>query len=228
MARLTPAGERAATPVELNLYRAISRRHSNRQPFWPQPVPLEARAQLVGAIHADECWLDLLTDAGAVAAVAKIADAAQQALGRDANYVAELTAWTRVDGAAPDGVPVGAGGPSAEPQDLLPQRGFGDRQRAPGRDFEPWPLIAVLGSPGDLSTDQLRTGCCLQRVLLTVTDLGLAASMLSQPIEVPAARERLRQQLGRSGVPQMVLRIGYGEPGPATRRRPLAEVIDPS
>ena len=89
-------------------------------------------------------------------------------------------------------------------------------------------MIAVLGSPGDLVTDQLRTGHGLQRLLLTVTDLGLAASMLSQPIEVAAARERLRQQLGRSGFPQMVLRIGYGQPGSATRRRPLAEVIDPS
>ena len=95
MARLTPAGERVATPVEVNLYRAITRRHSNRQPFWPESVPLEERAQLVGAIHADEGWLELLTDAGAIAAAAEIANAAQQTLSRDANYMAELTAWTR-------------------------------------------------------------------------------------------------------------------------------------
>jgi hypothetical protein len=62
-------------------------------------------------------------------------------------------------------------------------------------------------------------------VLLTTTDLGLAASLLSQPIEVPAAREQLRLALGRYGTPQMVLRVGYGQPGAATPRRSVADVI---
>jgi hypothetical protein len=61
---------------------------------------------------------------------------------------------------------------------------------------------------------------------LTITDLGLARSMLSQPIEVPAAREQLRVALGRYGTPQMVLRIGYGDPSPATPRRAAAVVMD--
>ncbi|MEV4538756.1 hypothetical protein AB0J82_33780 [Asanoa sp. NPDC049518] len=64
------------------------------------------------------------------------------------------------------------------------------------------------------------------RVLVTATDAGLAVSMLSRPIEVPAARERLRSALGRHGVPQMVLRIGYGHPGYPSLRRPAASVID--
>lgn len=69
-------------------------------------------------------------------------------------------------------------------------------------------------------------GQALQRLLLTATDHGLATSMLSQPIEVPAAREQLRIGLGRGGTPQMVVRIGYGRPGQPTDRRPLDEVID--
>jgi hypothetical protein len=118
------------------------------------------------------------------------------------------------------------GGPSPEPQDLFPQRILSDRDRAPGRDFEPEPLVAILGTNGDSLGDQLKAGYALQRVLLTLTDLGLAASMLSQPIEVPAAREQLRLALGRYGTPQMVLRIGYGQPGITTPRRDPSEVID--
>nr|BFE73767.1 hypothetical protein GCM10020092_070680 [Actinoplanes digitatis] len=53
-------------------------------------------------------------------------------------------------------------------------------------------------------------------MLLTATDAGLATSMLSQPIEVPAARDQLRRALGRSGVPQLALRFGYGHPGRPT------------
>ena len=85
---------------------------------------------------------------------------------------------------------------------------------------------ASWGTAGDAHADQLTAGYALQRVLLTITDLGLAVSMLSQPIEVAAAREQLRLALGRFGAPQMVLRIGYGQPGAMTARRDPAEVID--
>lgn len=66
----------------------------------------------------------------------------------------------------------------------------------------------------------------LQRVLLTITDAGLAASMLSQPVENQAGRDNLRLASGRSDVPQMVLRVGSGRAGYPTPRRDLAEVID--
>ena len=56
-------------------------------------------------------------------------------------------------------------------------------------------------------------------------DAGLASSMMSQPIEVPAARDQLRRSLGRTGAPQMTLRIGYGEPARPTKRRALDEVL---
>ena len=49
--------------------------------------------------------------------------------------------------------------------------------------------------------------------------------MISQPIEVPAARDQLRRSLGRSGVPQMALRIGYGHPGQPTPRRPVEDIL---
>lgn len=226
MAVLTPAAPRLVSPLEQRLYRAIPRRHSNRTPFWPQPVPAEATARLVEAARIEAAWLDLVSGVAAVAAVAEISQAANRVLNRDAHYVAELAAWTRPDETANDGVPALAGGPSAEPQDLFPQRPFGERPRAPGRDFESEPLVAVLGTAGDLPTDQLTAGHALQRVLLTVTDLGLAASMLSQPIEVASAREQLRLALGRYGTPQMVLRVGYGQQGVTTTRRDPSEVID--
>ncbi len=95
-----------------------------------------------------------------------------------------------------------------------------------GRDDGADPLVVVLGTAGDLAADHLRAGYALQRVLLTITDLGLSSSMFSQPIEVPSAREQLRLALGRYGTPQMVLRVGYGDVGPRSGRRPIADVID--
>jgi hypothetical protein len=52
----------------------------------------------------------------------------------------------------------------------------------------------------------------------------MSASFLNQPVEVPELRRRLHETLGKSGVPQLVLRMGYGEAVHATPRRPLGMV----
>ncbi|MFI7492025.1 Acg family FMN-binding oxidoreductase [Micromonospora echinaurantiaca] len=225
VARLVPDLPRRPTPTEQSLHAAIPRRFSNRAPFWPDPVPADARWRLAEAARAELCWLELLIGVSAVNAFAEIARSAHRVLERDPEYRAERTDWVRTEPAL-DGVPAAAGGPQSEPQDLLPSRGFGGLDRAPGRDFEPEPLVAVLGSAGNTAVDQVVAGQALQRVLLTATDSGLSASMLSQPIEVPGAREQLRLSLGRFGTPQMVLRIGYGQPGSPTPRRDVDEVLE--
>lgn len=225
LARVIAGPPHSPTPAEERLYAAIPRRHSNRAPFAPAPVPADVRAQLLQTAREEGAWLELLIGPAAVGAVAEIAHSANTVLHRDLRYQAELQAWTRPDGAAVDGVPAVAGGPSPEPQDMLPRRPFATAQAAAGSDVEPEPLVAILGTPGDLPGDQLTAGQAMQRILLTVTDAGLAASLLSQPIEVPSAREQLRIALGRYGTPQMVLRIGYGRPGSATPRRSPGDTL---
>jgi hypothetical protein len=225
LARLVPGRPHPPTPRDKELHAAIPLRHSNRQPFNPEPVPADVRQHLVNAARLEGAWLDLLIGRGPLAVVAEVVRAADTTLVRDPAYRREMQEWSqRTD--TRDGVPASAGGPSPEPQDLLAMRDFGGPPRAPGRDFESDPLVAVLGTAGDTLVDQLVAGQALQRVLLTATEHRLAVSMLSQPIEVPAARERLRRGLGRLGTPQMVLRIGYGRPGFPTPRRAVEDVID--
>lgn len=225
LARVTAGPPHQPTSIERRLYAAIPHRRSNRAPFAPQPVPADVRAQLLQTARAEGTWLELVIGPAAVGAVAEIAHAATRVLHRDPAYRAELAAWTRPDGVAVDGVPADAGGPSPEPHHLLPRRPFAAPGSSPDPGVEPEPLVAVLGTPGDLPGDQLTAGQALQRILLTITDAGLAASMLSQPIEVASAREQLRISLGRYGTPQMVLRIGYGPPGSPTPRRSPAETV---
>jgi nitroreductase len=224
LARLEPGPARPPSPTEQALFDAVGRRHSNRNPFTPQPVPAEVRRELVRAATDEGARLDLLIGRGPLAAVAEVTRAADTVLVRDARYRAELAAWSRAAD-ADDGVPLAAGGPSPEPQDLLAMRDFDGAGRAPGRDFESDPLVGVLSTAGDTVHDQLVAGQALQRVLLTATVYGLAASLLSQPIEVTEAREGLRRAVYPRGYPQMVLRIGYGQPGFPTRRRPVTAVL---
>jgi nitroreductase len=227
VARLTPEPRRRPTPLEQRLYDAIPRRHSNRAPFVERSVPLAVRAELTAAARAEGGWLDLLLGPLAVDATAELVQAADNQLRTSETYQAELVSWTRSNGGANDGVPVSAGGPAPKPEELLRRRDFGGPERAGQLDYEREPLLAVLGAVGDRPGDQVQAGQTLERVLLTATDLGLAASMFSQPIEVPAVREQLRLALGRHAPPQMLLRFGYAIAAPASPRRPVSEVLVP-
>lgn len=227
LAALTPAPPRPPTPLQQRLFRAVPHRHSNRRPFRDVPVPTDVRRTLIEAAREEGTWLELVVGRIPVAAVAEIAHAANRVLQRDQAYVAELANWSGRDLTSVDGIPAAAGGLAAEPQDLLPQRPFSDLVRASGNDYEQDPLVAVLGTLGDTPIDHLQAGYALQGILLTITDAGLTSSLLSQPIEVPSAQEQLRLAFGRFGTPQMVLRIGYGEGGSSTARRPVTDVIEP-
>lgn len=226
LASFTPAPQRPPTPLQQRLFRAIPRRHSNRRPFRLEPVPAEVRKLLIDAARDEATWMELVVGRIPVAAVAEIAHAANRVLHRDEAYVSELAAWSHRDNVGFDGIPTNAGGLAPEPQDLLPLRPFSDLVRVAGKDYEEDPLVAVLGTLGDTAVDHVHAGYALQRILLTITDAGLTSSMLSQPIEVPSAQEQLRLAFGRFGTPQMVLRIGYGEAGATTARRPVADVVD--
>ena len=67
----------------------------------------------------------------------------------------------------------------------------------------------------------------LARVLLIATTAGVAASPLTEALDWPATRARLRQRLSLVGHPQFLLRMGYPpeDPGAVSRRRPVEEVL---
>ncbi len=219
-------GTTRATPREEALYRAIGSRFSHRGPFGPQPVPVDSRARLTAAAVDARAWIELLDDRGRIAKIADILRAADETLHRNPEYDQELDRWVSAAESRGEGIAGPAAGLAPEGQDLLPMRDFKGKTRAPGRDFESDPLIAVLGTVGGEPYDDVIGGSALQRVLLTATADGLCSSMLSQAIEVPEARGDLRAALGHYGVPQMVIRFGFGEPVGPSPRRPVADVID--
>jgi hypothetical protein len=87
------------------------------------------------------------------------------------------------------------------------------------------PALLSVSTDGDRGADWLAAGRALQCVLLRATAEGLAASFYSQAIEVPAARQRLRETIGERGWPQLLLRIGHGREVRPTPRRPVEEVL---
>ncbi|TDD41639.1 Acg family FMN-binding oxidoreductase [Saccharopolyspora elongata] len=228
LAIVRPARRRPATPTDVELAAAIPRRRTNRKPFLPTLVPMSLHSQLRQAAEAERAWL-AIPEREQLPKLQALAQQAHDAQLADAEFVAELRHWTGRGPETPDGVPASSSGPIPEPQDEWVLRDYSSGQansRVAGKDFEPEPLICVLGSFQDGVSAQLHAGMAMQRVLLAATAAGLSSSFLSQIVEVPTTRKELRELIGGGLWPQAVLRIGYGSPVPATPRRSLDDVVD--
>jgi hypothetical protein len=85
--------------------------------------------------------------------------------------------------------------------------------------------VALLSTLHDAPVDWMRAGQALQRALLVATTEGLSASFMNQPLEQPDLRWLVRSPVTGRGHTQMILRLGYGVPVPATPRRPISQVL---
>lgn len=201
------------------------------------PVTPAELARLGDAVRAEGCWLRVVSSPDDAAAVAVLLARADDVQAADPAYREELARWTGRDDASPDGVPAGAA-TDAAPQ----ERGSSYRLRDFDATREPagprWaglpprpehPTVVVLGTADDDPSAWLAAGQALGRLLLTATRLGLAASPMTQVLEVEDTRVRLGHELGLLGHPQVVLRLGHPVPGDAPRarsgRRPVDEVL---
>jgi nitroreductase len=85
-----------------------------------------------------------------------------------------------------------------------------------------------MGTMNDDRYAWLLAGRALGRLLLHATAEGLAASPLTQALDWPATRQRMRSQLSLVGHPQMLLRMGYPttpDAGTPSGRRPVEDVL---
>jgi nitroreductase len=226
VARIVP-GRPAAPDASLNLLAAaIPQRHTNRRPFARAVIPAPVLEELISAAAGEGATLGV---AGAAArrAIVGLVRTAEQQLRRHGIYRAELAQWTHAVHGRRDGLPPQEFGPW-DAVEALPLRDFGvtepELHRA-GEGSEPYPTIVVLSTDGDAADRWLQAGQAMQRVLLVATVHGLAATPMSQPLEIPALRE-LATDTSAGRWAQVILRLGYAQP-PTTRtsRRPLTDVL---
>ncbi len=225
LARVTATPGKPPTAEERWLHGAIPERHTNRGPFHERAMGSGLIHRVVDAAAAEGAVLSVL-DSSAARRVLEIADEAAVEITRDGRRHDELSSWvhTRPE---PDGIPVQAVGPRVA-SGAHGVRDFGPARvlaADAGGQYEVEPTIAVLSTYGDSRTDWLRAGQALQRVLLEATLDGVQASFRNEPLEMLAHRWRVRDATTGFGHPQMVMRLGYGEPMVSAPRRSLDEVL---
>lgn len=232
LARVGRGAAADPTPEELAEFAAIPQRRTHRGRLAARPVPTGILTELQVLATEEGAWLHLAEAEPERAALAALIQEADRAQAGDPRFRRELLAWVHERRRATgDGLPDHAPevrGPAIEEGPLVVRtfdRGDGQAARG-GQLAEGSPVLAVLGTSNDTPRAWLEAGQALGRMLLRAQSLGLYASYLNQPVEVPDTRARLPELLGREGHPQLVLRFGYGEAPPPTPRRPLAEVFD--
>ncbi|MEV6931807.1 nitroreductase [Dactylosporangium sp. NPDC051485] len=222
---LWPGPQRPPTPLERRLHQQIPRRHTNRGPFADSPVDASAPRVLAEAARREGGQLDFVTGEAALATLAALIRTAEARQLADPAYAAELRARSTGADHSVEGIGPSAAGAAPHPGEVLTRRDFGGAGHDTTRDVSRHPVVAVLGVLGDGPDDAVRAGMALQCVLLTAADLGLATAMYSQPVEVPAIRDRLRRAVNPIPDPQLVLRFGYAPTTCYTNRRPVADVL---
>jgi nitroreductase len=226
------------TLEEQELFEAIWRRHTNRRPYIPAPLPIIVAME--GAAAREGAWLRLLHD-------------------REARSWMHLAAKADYDPAFsppfPNRVSPADYGPTPKNRYPRTRKDFWLDEK---RRFERKPQLMALSTDDDQPLDWLRAGQALQRAILTgtresvsaayglaaqyhapsrygfparrhlltrhvdVARYGLSVSFLTQPLEradIAAKPRRWPWRWPFPELPQMVMRVGYAwVPAPAAPR----------
>lgn len=224
LARVRVRGERSATTMERGLAEAIPRRHTNRHPFLERPVPRETREKLAAAARAEGARLVFVDASARYDVLVDLIRAAERVQDEQGSYQHEMKQWLGGPIDRPDGIPIDAAGPPPTSDRLLALRSFYRPSPLPPRQFEQQPLLVAVTTTSTGDRYDLIAGAGMQRVLLTACTLGLSASFISQPFEVPSTCAQLANAFRGEGDVHTLLRIGYGYPVGATPRRAVEDV----
>ena len=217
---------RPPTFTERELYEAIWHRHTNRKPYSSEPLTESMQIALEQAASFEFATLRMLPSSQA-ATVLDLAAKASAELAGDVEHQIELQRWIGT-ASTQDGIPADAL-PSAPSHEPAPIRG--DLASAvpsvfrPAGEYEEFPQLAVLTTARDEPGDWLRAGQALQRILLTATVHGISTSFLYQSVELRDMHPEAAPAWPWPEIPQIVIRLGYGQHAVASPRRPLDDVL---
>lgn len=213
------------------LFDAIAIRRTNRSAFKPRAV-VESNLEILRRVpQSSRAAIRILTEPQVRTYIAQLAGIGDRIQMADPELRRELARWvrpentTRGDGLTTDALGI--------PPLLARSAGWyishvDAGSEVAGRSYRliaAAPALAILEAEDDTES-LMEAGELLERLLLTLTSIGLQYSVVNEVIQVPGLRRQLRRLLHSRHPPQMVLRIGYGQP-PArpAPRRPLDDVV---
>jgi nitroreductase len=218
----------AATELDIALAAAIPRRRTDRRRYSPWHVA----PGTIGVIGSRTTRMGVLfRRVGDVPGLSEIVAEAARRHAVDHGYSTELATWSGHYGSTA-GVPA-RNTPKPDVDAPIPARWFAGPALAQPRGSEATSdnaVVVALGTSDDSELSRLRAGEATSLVLLSATAAGLASCPITEPLELPETRARVRDHVfGGDSAPQMLIRIGWApvnaDPLPVTPRRNLHEVF---
>ncbi|TVP97840.1 MAG: hypothetical protein EA359_19070 [Balneolaceae bacterium] len=93
------------------------------------------------------------------------------------------------------------------------------------KQLEKTAAVAIFTTPGNELENWIQTGMVFQRFALTATKLGLNHSYINSPCQITQVRDRMMNDLGLDGFPQLLIRLGYSQKMHSSFRRRIHDVI---
>ena len=234
MARVRLLEKRLTVPAEEELFRAIPKRHTNRNAFTTQALPETLFKTLCADADGAGAWLHFFTGDDERGTIAALIAAGSDIQACNHEVRGDIANWMSPnDGTRRDGIPGYAQGISAGASHIAPfwMRIFGSPISSANHNrmlAGSAPSLVALVTDGEGPIQWLAAGRALSRILLRAAAEGVSASFFSQPIQVDAAWSKLRRLLrtsDRDGFPQLIFRLGYAEEEALpTPRRDVADV----
>lgn len=232
LATVRPGNVVTPSPEDIALLEAIPKRRTTRTLFDARDLPTTLLKDCCALAEQHGAELTIIQEKARRSEIADLVAKGDRTQFSDPRFRRELAAWVHSRRSATKD---GMSGESFGMPDLLSPVGAlvirtfdlgngiaaGDRKKI----VEGSPVLAVFSTEGDDTADWIATGRALSKVLLKLTASGATASFLNQPIEVDALRPQLGESIGTAGIPQLLLRFGFGEAVPATVRRPVEDVL---
>ena len=202
----------------VELFSSIRLRHTNRERFDGEPIEPDALARLCDVLDAFPHTFHIIMPYEKER-IADLVAYADRALRAQPGWREEAAAWTSHDEPESRNLLTAA-------SSWLSHHAHGSKTKSDrALTTKASALVVVTGEDDPIAL--IQTGEAVERVLLTITRVGLQYSFLNQPIEVEALRDRILTVIGTPVPAQLLIRIGYAPSvETAMPRRPLEQVIN--
>lgn len=232
LADIRLAGSAVPLESETIMFYAIHKETVVPQPFRVErKVPQALLNELVKIGNQGATWLHLVQERNARDTVAELVAAGDRIQYRDEAFRRELAEWispaNKKNHHYGKGFVEGVNYVASYVESFL-IRSFPNADSFAKADWqlaETAPVLAILGTYENDSRDWLATGETLAAVLLRSLAIGVHASFLNQPVEVPELCRKLVSELKLPGDPQMLFCLGYPEPASSGKMKSAAELV---
>jgi len=207
---------------DAELFDAITERRTNHLPFEDRAVPDSSFERFEGCVMGAGVGLEFVTEPSTKAEIAALQTRADERQFDDPEYRAELGYWIGTGALGANWIAARIGQVAVRYLDLGEREG-----RKNSKLVTSAPAVVVITAEDDDRKSRLRVGRTFERMALTATTADLAVHPMSQILEVPELRSRLKEVVGiEDATPVHLFRVGFAESDSTrTPRRPVEAVL---